>query len=230
MGTLQRVAETEERWARLVAERDALLAASMHDDLAALARTLAERRDELAALSARGEELAAAQAALQERVRRLSGVEGTRDYRQAEQIEHEEELLTEKLAEVEEAELEILEQTEDLEAQVADLEQQLQAAREAKESARARRADQLAELDGELSRLEAELDGLMAELPESLASRIRAGRASRQRRGTAFVRRGVCASCHLAVPDHLVEAARRSEGAAACEECGAVLVEGEGDL
>jgi hypothetical protein len=42
MGTLERLADTEERWARLVAERDALLGAALHDD-AAVPRCSASR-------------------------------------------------------------------------------------------------------------------------------------------------------------------------------------------
>jgi predicted nucleic acid-binding Zn-ribbon protein len=230
MGTLEGLASTEERWARLVAERDALLAATLHDEGAELARAIAERRAQLDALGARAAELASAQRSLQERVRRLTGIEGTRDYRQAGQIEHEEELLSEKLAEVEEAELEVLEQTEGIEAELTTLEGDLAEVRAVQAEAEEARSSKLAELDSELRQLEAELDELLAGLPDALAARIRAGRSSRQRRGTAFVRRGVCSSCHLAVPDHLVAAARHGEGAASCEECGAVLVVGEGDL
>jgi len=230
MGTLERLAITEERWARLVAERDALLGATLQDHEGELARQVAERRAELEALQARAEELASAQRSLQERVRRLSDLEGTRDYRQAGQIEHEEELLTEKLAEIEEAELEVLEQTEAIEEELSARNEELVRAREAQGRLEEAHSQRLAELDTELRQLEVELDALLEGLPEALAARIRAGRSSRARRGTAFVRRGVCASCHLSVPDHLVAAARREEGSASCEECGAVLVVGEGDL
>ena len=117
------------------------------------------------AATARAEELAAEQSELASRLGHMRSAEGARDYRQATQIEHETEVLQGKLDAVEEAELELMEQSEQRKLQLSDLVAQLEIKRGEYVVLLDDQARIQAELSSERDAKLAELDDLISQLP-----------------------------------------------------------------
>ncbi len=184
------------------------------------------------AATARAEELAAEQADLASRLHRVRAAEGARDYRQATQIEHETEVLQGKLDAVEEAELELMEESEERKVKLADAVAEL----ELKRASYATLVDDQERLRGELTAEReaklAELNALIAQLPEPTAALIRAAHERGIRPALALVHGGYCGNCHMALSSALRgRVASNPSALSPCEECGALLVaEDEGDL
>ncbi len=184
------------------------------------------------AATVRAEELAAEQSELAMRLKNMRSNEGARDYRQVTQIEHETEVLQGKLDAVEEAELELMEASEQRKVELADLVAQLEIRRGEYAALLDEQARAQAELASQRDAKLEELEQLIGQLPDSMASLIRSVKAQGVAPALAVVHAGYCGNCHMA----LSSALRGKVGAASatlqrCEECGVLLVpEGEGDL
>ena len=184
------------------------------------------------AATARAEELAEEQSELSLRLGHMRSAEGARDYRQATQIEHETEVLQGKLDAVEEAELELMEQSEERKSQLSDLVAQLEIKRGEYAVLLDNQARIQAELSSEREAKLAELDELISQLPEPTASLIQSVRSQGISPALALVHSGYCGNCHMALSSALRgKVTSQPSVLQRCEECGVLLVaEGEGDL
>ncbi len=184
------------------------------------------------AATARAEELAAEQSELASRLKHMRSAEGARDYRQATQIEHETEVLQGKLDAVEEAELELMEASEQRKVELANLVAELEVRRSEYSALVDEQARIQAELESERDAKLAELDDLISQLPDSTASLIRSVKAQRIVPALALMHAGYCGNCHMALSSALRgKVTSQPSVLQRCEECGVLLVaEGEGDL
>ena len=184
------------------------------------------------AATARAEELAAEQSELSLRLKHMRSAEGARDYRQATQIEHETEVLQGKLDAVEEAELELMEASEQRKFQLSDLVAQLEIKRGEYVVLLDDQARIQAGLSSERDAKLAELDDLISQLPDSTASLIRSVKAQGIVPALALMHAGYCGNCHMAVSSALRgKVTSQPSVLQRCEGCGVLLVaEGEGDL
>ena len=184
------------------------------------------------AATARAEELAEEQSELSLRLGHMRSAEGARDYRQATQIEHETEVLQGKLDAVEEAELELMEQSEERKSQLSDLVAQLEIKRGEYAVLLDNQARIQAELSSERDAKLAELDDLISQLPDSTVSLIQSVRSQGVSPALAMMHAGYCGNCHMALSSALRgKVISQPSVLQRCEECGVLLVaEGEGDL
>jgi predicted nucleic acid-binding Zn-ribbon protein len=183
------------------------------------------------AATARAEELAGEQAELSTRLRRVRSADGTSDYRQATQIEHELEVLTAKLDAVEEAELELMEQSEERQTRLGVLAEELATKRQELALLLADQERQQLMLTDAIEAKAQELNALIDQLDATTSAAIRAARDRGAIPALAFVHGGYCGNCHMALSNALRgRVVTQQATLQRCEECGVLLVaEDEGD-
>ena len=184
------------------------------------------------AATARAEELAAEQSELVLRLGHMRSAEGARDYRQATQIEHETEVLQGKLDAVEEAELELMEASDQRKVELADLVAELEVRRSEYSALVDEQARIQHELESERGMKLMELEDLISQLPEPTVSLIQSVRSQGVSPALALMHAGYCGNCHMALSSALRgKVTSQPSVLQRCEECGVLLVaEGEGDL
>lgn len=134
------------------------------------------------------------------------------------EVEH----LRTALGRVEDAELELMERQEQLDADVVRLERELAGARERTATAAPELRDRLERLQRELVEVEAERDATWAQLPPPWQETYRRV-LSRQADPVAEVVGGQCQACRVAVTSSGMQTLRRA-GLLQCDNCGRILV------
>jgi|GEM_PF-3887700 len=235
MTLLREVVRTETELQRLEAARHD---PALRDARRVAKQAIADLEEQIATLeaadlaaTARAEELAAEQDELSTRLRRVRSADGTSDYRQATQIEHELEVLTAKLDAVEEAELELMEQSEERQAQLTALADEVATKRQELALLLADQEQQQLTLTDAIEAKSGELNALIDQLDGATSAAIRAARDGGARPALAFVHGGYCGNCHMALSSALRgRVATDQVTLSRCEECGVLLVTGdEGD-
>lgn len=222
------------RLVQLRAERARVPAAVAAEALAVEGRTLAAQIQDLEAaqgdLALRRDELEADAERSAERIAKLDAqlASATGGGSELAAMDVERQHLAELHAELETAQLELMEELDPLDEQLENLRGQLRDmgqrhAEHLKERDR-QQADLDAELAGELAARDAALDALPAELRE----RYEAAAAKAGGPGAARLLGHRCDGCHLELPAAEVDRIRHlPEGSlASCEECGRILVQG----
>lgn len=205
-------------------------------ELEAAEEALATIEDRAAAVGGRRDQLQARQAALEEQVAaeeaRRRGLEdrmyaargsATRDLQAMDgEIQH----LSQRLAELEEAELEVMVEQEPLDAELARLDDERARLREA--AATLRGALEVAEavVVDELAAMEADRATAAVGLPEDLAARYDQLRRKLGGVGAARLVGNRCDGCHLELPSAEIDRIRHLPPgtAATCDQCGRILV------
>lgn len=194
--------------------------------LAASARAVEQRRAELAEREAELErqtaEVVSRIAAIEERSR--SGAAAS--YRDQEAMATEVASLARRRSELEEQELEILEQSEPLDAELASLAADRRELDEQARAASAALAAASAQVDGELAVSGARRRSLTAAVPPVLLDEYERLRARLDGVGVARLVRGACSGCHLTLPATEIDRLRRAPAGtvAHCDQCGRILV------
>ena len=207
-------------------EEGEAIAASLRE----LDKLISESKVTVEDLNHRFATLASDQSILSARRAKLAGDQGLRDYRQAEQIEHENEVLSEKIELVEEEELQILEEIEEFSAKIMELEALREKTAKSLAAASERYESRLGVLREEQRTLQGHLDGLAGSLEEPLLARLAQARRETGGSSVAIVSQPFCSNCHIGLSSSLWSKARTLEpGAVSCEECGVLLLFVEGE-
>ena len=148
--------------------------------------------------------------------------------KELEALQHELKEGRRKQAELESAELELLEKAETLDARLAALDAEHAALAKALAELRSRLATLEADLDGEIAGATATRDAALAAVDSTLAKRYQTLRAAPPIRGQAVARveSGACAGCRASLPIAFAsELGSKPAGTiVACPRCGRILV------
>ncbi len=146
--------------------------------------------------------------------------------RQLEELQHEIGSLGRRIAELEDAQLELMEQSEELSGQVARASVEAEALQSDRVRLEGELADREAELDGELGRVREERERLATTISAELLSLYeKIGRQS-DGIGAALLRGGRCEGCHLQLPptEQQSLADAPEDEVVRCEECRRILI------
>lgn len=148
------------------------------------------------------------------------------DPRQLESLQHELVSLAKRKADLEDAELEVMEQVEAAEAAVVSAEAALAGEQELCASLTAQVQARGQEIGTERDGLLAQRAELSATLPAELLALYERIGADHDGVGAALLQRGRCEGCRLALPPNEIEAIRASasDEVLRCEECRRILV------
>jgi predicted nucleic acid-binding Zn-ribbon protein len=231
--TLIRVQDLDTELARLEHRRAALperqALAALEGRLAQLAARTAEARRVRDALGARQDDLEAQIGALNQRRQgledRLYAARGTAA-RDLAAIDEEVRHLTGRRAELEDAELAVMEEQEPVDAELDRLAEERAPVEVEAEDARRALAEADAEVAAELERVAAERGRMAADLPTDLADRYETLRARLKGTGAARLVGNRCEGCHLELPSMEVDRIRRlpPDTVVTCDQCGRILV------
>lgn len=146
--------------------------------------------------------------------------------RQLEDLQHEVDSLTHRIATLEDDELEVMERLEQAQSRAAELAGERDALERRRNEARLVRDAALADVDAEVARVQGERDRVVGEIPVELLGLYDRIRAASGGTGAAALHRGRCQGCQLTVtPADLgrIRAAPADE-VVRCEECRRILV------
>lgn len=140
-------------------------------------------------------------------------------------LEHEVGSLKRRQAELEDAELEVMERDESLNAQLADKQRERAALEEQVATWQAELAEASAAIQAELEQLAAERAGLVGQVPAEVLAvydRVRAEQGT----GAALLRAGRCEGCHLELTSAELDEIRSAddEDLHRCEQCRRFLI------
>ena len=146
--------------------------------------------------------------------------------RQLEDLQREVDSLTNRVAALEDIELEVMEKLEDAQSRAAAVAAEGAALAATRESAERARDAAFADIDAEVARVEGERARVVVEIPADLLALYDRIRADQGGLGAAALHRGRCEGCHLTLtPADLGRI--RGEGideVVRCEECRRILV------
>lgn len=150
---------------------------------------------------------------------------GTGPAKELEALQHELGTLTRRQSELEDAELELMEQREQVQATLVQLDERLSAARLTRADSEARRDSALAELDQDRENRVQAREPLVAGLPGELVDLYEKIRASTGM-GAALLRAGRCGGCRLELSGSERARVKSSppDEVVRCEECRRILV------
>lgn len=200
------------------------------DVLGARTEQLEAERSSLAARQAELEEQVASLSARRQTVEdRLYGARGSaaRDLQAMdEEVRH----LTQRRSEVEDAELEIMEALEPIDAQLASAAEERQVLKREHEAARSALVEGEATVDQEIAELAARRRQEASRLPTALLDRYETLRGRLAGVGAARLVGNRCEGCHLELPAVEVDRIRHlpADEIVTCDQCGRILVRDEG--
>ncbi len=136
---------------------------------------------------------------------------------------HEIELWTQKIRQIEDAELEAMERAERLRGQVEAFRKDVEAERKRVEAECAELERRAEAVRSEVEALEAEIRSLEGAVDSKWVERYRRIRAHVGDLALAAVEGGACGGCHMRLPPQSVHDARRGDQITTCAFCGRVL-------
>jgi hypothetical protein len=153
---------------------------------------------------------------------------GTATAKQLSALQHELTSLARRQAELEDAELEIMEQAEEASAAVVAAQGRHASALAAAQDAAAAWERRAAEIDSETAALEQLRSEVVAELPEDLVA-LYEKILARVGQGAGLLRQGRCGACQLQLSSSDLDDVRAAaeDEVLRCQECGAILVRTE---
>lgn len=155
---------------------------------------------------------------------RLDG--GSATPKELEGLQHELGTLAGRLAELEEAELEVMQQLEDAQNAFAVLTTDREKVAAELAETQSKLANALGDFDGQISEQETNRAALVAELPKELVDLNEKIRADLGDVGAAHLHRGNCQGCHIALDAEELTKIRATspETVVRCEQCRRILV------
>ncbi len=220
------IAQHEHRKATLLERRELAEASERAGEIRRRSVALERRAEELSSALAHLEEQSAAVVARRKALEdRLYGARGAAG-RDLAAIESEILQLRNRLGQLEDEEIVLLEEQEPLDASRDASASQLALLAERSAELGARVAEADAAIDGELARLRAARDEEAARLPDALARRYEDLRARLGGTGAARLIGDRCDGCHLTLPSAEVDRIRHlpEDAIATCDQCGRILV------
>jgi predicted nucleic acid-binding Zn-ribbon protein len=144
--------------------------------------------------------------------------------REYESLQHEIETLKEKSSKIEDAILELLENTEKISSTAADEEKKLgEYSREA-EKDKAELSARDKELTDQIAVKQDEKKRLVVDIDKALLSRYERIRANKAGLAVAAVQNGACGGCFRRIPPQEIQELKKMQRIIACEGCGRIIV------
>jgi uncharacterized protein len=146
--------------------------------------------------------------------------------RELEQLQSEIVALDRRISDLEDAELEVMEQLETLQAELRDVTSEADDLTSKADAITAARDEAVGELDGEAAQSQAERDRLVADVPEQLLAVYERMRAQLGGVGAAALRRRRCEGCRLELTEADLATIRSApdDEVLRCPECNRILV------
>lgn len=151
---------------------------------------------------------------------------GTASPKELEVLQHEIGSLNTRLAELEEAELEIMQHVEDASSALDDLTHNRNRVADQLNQTREILAGKLTDLDSQIATEDASRSALIAVLPKELVDLYEKVKADQGDVGAALIHRGACQGCHIAIDATELTRIKSlpADAVVRCEECRRILV------